>query len=184
MLWMFEVGAAAGHHGGGESTVMLSFAKTGSRPGPGMGTLAVTHGRCRPLLSGKRANSGRNSTPRDGRVVRSAVVLKASSGVLRNSRLPTELYFNGAMPNPYDVALRARAVRAYESGEGSYADLAALFSVDHRTLERVGSPVARDRFRGAAPQRRRVALSDRDGPAPCGRTGEARRAVARVVSDV
>lgn len=47
-----------------------------------------------------------------------------------------ELYFNDAMPNPYDVALRTRAVMAYERGEGSYAQLAALFDVDHRTLER------------------------------------------------
>jgi ABC-type antimicrobial peptide transport system permease subunit len=38
--------------------------------------------------------------------------------------------------NPYDVALRGRAVQAYEGGESSYADLAALFNVDHRTLER------------------------------------------------
>ena len=50
--------------------------------------------------------------------------------------LPNELYFNGAMPNPYDLALRERAVTAYERGEGSYAQLAALFDVDHRTLER------------------------------------------------
>lgn len=40
------------------------------------------------------------------------------------------------MPNPYDVALRARAVRAYESGEGSYSQLAVLFDIDMRTLER------------------------------------------------
>jgi len=40
------------------------------------------------------------------------------------------------MPNPYDLALRERAVTAYERGEGSYAQLAALFDVDHRTLER------------------------------------------------
>ena len=40
------------------------------------------------------------------------------------------------MPNPYDVALRTRAVMAYERGEGSYAQLAALFDVDHHTLER------------------------------------------------
>jgi len=33
------------------------------------------------------------------------------------------MYFNGAMPNPYDVALRERAVTAYERGDGSYADL-------------------------------------------------------------
>jgi len=46
------------------------------------------------------------------------------------------LYFNGVMPNPYDVALRERAVRAYERGEGSYDQLAALFHIDNRTLER------------------------------------------------
>ena len=34
------------------------------------------------------------------------------------------------------MALRKRAVRAYERGAGSYAQLAALFEVDHRTLER------------------------------------------------
>jgi transposase len=64
--------------------------------------------------------------------------------------LPSELYFNGVMPNPYDVALRERAVRAYESGEGSYADLAALFDVDHRTLERW---VARWRMTGSVAPR-------------------------------
>src|ERR1035437_10126648 len=46
------------------------------------------------------------------------------------------MYFTGAMPNPYDVALRKRAVAAYDRGEGSYAQLAALFDVDNRTLER------------------------------------------------
>jgi transposase len=46
------------------------------------------------------------------------------------------VYFTNAMPNPYDVALRERAVAAYESGEGSYAQLAVLFDLDHRTLER------------------------------------------------
>jgi transposase len=40
------------------------------------------------------------------------------------------------MPNPCDLALRERAVTAYERGDGSYAQLAALFDVDHRTLER------------------------------------------------
>src|SRR5260370_20393186 len=47
-----------------------------------------------------------------------------------------EVYFTNAMPNPYDVVLRERAVTACESGEGSYAHLAALFDLDHRTLER------------------------------------------------
>lgn len=40
------------------------------------------------------------------------------------------------MANPYDVALRERAVLAYERGEGSYAQVAALFKVHQRTLER------------------------------------------------
>lgn len=40
------------------------------------------------------------------------------------------------MPNPYDVACRERAVTAYDRGDGSYAQLAAMFGVDHRTLER------------------------------------------------
>ena len=54
------------------------------------------------------------------------------------------------MANPYDMALRKRAVGAYESGEGSYAQLAALFDLDHRTLERW---VARRRATGSvAPQ--------------------------------
>ena len=35
-----------------------------------------------------------------------------------------------AMPNSYDVALRKRAVMAYERGAGSYAQLAALFEVE------------------------------------------------------
>ena len=40
------------------------------------------------------------------------------------------------MPNPYDVAFRDRAVRAYEAGEGGYFDLADLFGIGYRTLER------------------------------------------------
>lgn len=40
------------------------------------------------------------------------------------------------MPNPYDVALRERAVAAYDRGDGTYAAVAAMFLVDHRTLER------------------------------------------------
>jgi transposase len=40
------------------------------------------------------------------------------------------------MPNPYDRELRTRAVLAYERGEGSYAQVAALFDLNHRTLER------------------------------------------------
>lgn len=40
------------------------------------------------------------------------------------------------MPNPYDRELRKRAVMAYERGEGSYMHVAALFDLNHRTLER------------------------------------------------
>jgi transposase len=50
------------------------------------------------------------------------------------------------MPNPYAVALRERAVAAYERGEGTYADVAAMFLVDHRTLERW---VAQQRLTGS-----------------------------------
>jgi len=40
------------------------------------------------------------------------------------------------MPKPYDVAFRGRAVAAYEAGEGGYHELAALFGIGYRTLER------------------------------------------------
>jgi len=40
------------------------------------------------------------------------------------------------MPNPYDVALRERAVAAYEAGAGSYADVSAGLAIAQRTLER------------------------------------------------
>ncbi len=34
------------------------------------------------------------------------------------------------------LVFRERAVAAYEAGEGAYVDVAALFGVGHRTLER------------------------------------------------
>ena len=40
------------------------------------------------------------------------------------------------MPKPFDVAFRGRAVAAYEAGEGGYHDLATLFGIGYRTLER------------------------------------------------
>jgi transposase-like protein len=40
------------------------------------------------------------------------------------------------MANPYDVAFRERAVAAHEAGQGAYVEVAALFGLDHRTLER------------------------------------------------
>src|SRR3977135_3433488 len=39
------------------------------------------------------------------------------------------------MPNRYDLALRERAVTAYERGDGADAQRAALLDVAHRTLE-------------------------------------------------
>lgn len=50
------------------------------------------------------------------------------------------------MPNPYDMALRERAVAAYERGDGTYADIASMFVIDRRTLERW---VARTRATGS-----------------------------------
>lgn len=40
------------------------------------------------------------------------------------------------MPNPYPLELRARAVRAYEAGEGSYAAVAERFEVSISSLLR------------------------------------------------
>jgi transposase-like protein len=40
------------------------------------------------------------------------------------------------MPGPYDTAFRGRAVAAYEAGEGGYHELAALFGLGYRTLQR------------------------------------------------
>ena len=40
------------------------------------------------------------------------------------------------MAQPYDMALRERAVAAYERGDGTYAELATLVMLDPRTLER------------------------------------------------
>lgn len=40
------------------------------------------------------------------------------------------------MAKPYDVAFRGRAVAAYEAGEGGYHELAHLFGIGYRTLQR------------------------------------------------
>jgi transposase len=50
--------------------------------------------------------------------------------------LTFKVYFTDAMPKPYDVAFRGRAVAAYEAGEGGYHDLAGLFGIGYRTLQR------------------------------------------------
>lgn len=40
------------------------------------------------------------------------------------------------MPNPLDEQLRARAVRAYEAGRGTHDEIADVFGVGTRTLQR------------------------------------------------
>ena len=52
------------------------------------------------------------------------------------------------MPNPYPMALRTRAVAAYEAGEGGYVALATQFGVGVNTLLRW---VARARTGDLAP---------------------------------
>jgi len=46
------------------------------------------------------------------------------------------MYFNVCMAEPYDLALRERAVRAYNAGEGGYHELAGVFRIGYRTLQR------------------------------------------------
>lgn len=46
------------------------------------------------------------------------------------------MYFTLGMPNPYDADLRRRVIRAYEAGEGTYENLAALFDVAARSIHR------------------------------------------------
>ena len=46
------------------------------------------------------------------------------------------MYFNVGMAEPYDIALRERAVAAYHAGRGGYHDLASLFGIGWRTLQR------------------------------------------------
>lgn len=59
----------------------------------------------------------------------------------------------GAMPNPYPIELRTRAVTAYEAGEGSYERVAQRFSLCSRSLVRW---VARARDIGSvAPAKKR-----------------------------
>lgn len=62
------------------------------------------------------------------------------------------------MAEPYDMTFRERAVGAYQSGEGGYHDLAALFGVGYRTLQRW---VARARQTGS------VAPVPKGGGNPC-----------------
>lgn len=61
------------------------------------------------------------------------------------------------MAEPYDIAFRERAVRAYNAGEGGYHELARVFGIAFRTLQRW---VAQYRATGVlAPQRKAGGVS-------------------------
>jgi transposase len=53
---------------------------------------------------------------------------------------------NVGMAEPYDVALRERAVAAYHAGEGGYHAVASIFRIGWRTLQRW---VAKERQTGS-----------------------------------
>ena len=78
------------------------------------------------------------------------------------------------MANAYDVVFRERAVAAYESGEGAYGDVPALFWVGHRPLERW---VTQWRATGA------VTLRPKGGGWRCPIERAARRAVGAEAAD-
>jgi transposase len=60
--------------------------------------------------------------------------------------LTLQLYFNDVMSQAYDVEFRERAVAAYKAGEGGYHDLARVFTIGYRTLQRW---VAQERATGS-----------------------------------
>lgn len=46
------------------------------------------------------------------------------------------MYLTGGMPAPHDPGFRGRAVAAYEAGEGTYHELAKVFGIGYRSLQR------------------------------------------------
>jgi hypothetical protein len=86
--------------------------------------------------------------------IRSTVIayldLLAIVATLAVSTVLTGGAVNDVMPNAYDVELRRRAVLAYERGVRSYRELADLFYLNPRTLERC---VARCRGRNGFARR-------------------------------
>jgi transposase-like protein len=60
--------------------------------------------------------------------------------------LAWQVYFNDVMSQAYDVEFRERAVAAYKAGEGGYHDLARVFTIGYRTLQRW---VAQERATGS-----------------------------------
>lgn len=61
-----------------------------------------------------------------------------------------QLYFNDVMSQSYDVVFRERAVAAYNAGEGGYHDLARVWGIGYRTLQRW---VAQERVTGSVAPR-------------------------------
>lgn len=61
-----------------------------------------------------------------------------------------ELYFNDVMSQAYDVEFRERAVAAYNAGEGGYHDLARVWGIGYRTLQRW---IAQERATGSVAPR-------------------------------
>jgi transposase len=78
------------------------------------------------------------------------------------------------MAEPYDLALRERAVRAYNAGEGGYHRLADLFGIAYRTLQRW---VAQERTTGS------VAPQEKGGGWPCPIDVEVLKTVVREAPD-
>jgi transposase len=92
------------------------------------------------------------------------------------------------MPNPHPLALRHRAVRAYEAGDGSYDAVAQTFAISRRSLQRWVERTRRTGDSGAHPRgggRRPAVAWDRLREAmaadPDGTTDELTQAYNRLV---
>ena len=78
------------------------------------------------------------------------------------------------MAEPYDIAFRERAVRAYNAGEGGYHELARVFGIAFRTLQRW---VAQYRVTGV------LAPQPKGGGSPCPIDLDVLRTVVREMPD-
>jgi transposase-like protein len=61
-------------------------------------------------------------------------LIQQAIAILREDRRRSDRLIQG--PNPYDIAFRERAVRAYNAGEGGYHELRRVFGIAWRTLQR------------------------------------------------
>ena len=84
------------------------------------------------------------------------------------------------MPNPYPIALRERAVRAYENGTDTYKEVAAQFSISVATLIRW---VQRERETGSVARSWPNAVAGgRPSTSPCYTASSANGRTARPTS--